>query len=51
MTALRGELPSSLTALDPAAATDKNAFAVTKAFATAHNLVTMSDLAAYSKGS
>jgi osmoprotectant transport system substrate-binding protein len=49
MTALRGVLPSSLVALEPAPATDQNGFAVTKAFATAHNLTTMSDLATYSK--
>jgi osmoprotectant transport system substrate-binding protein len=49
MAALRSELPTSLVALDPAAATDQNGFAVTKAFATAHSLTTMSDLAAYSK--
>jgi glycine betaine/choline ABC-type transport system substrate-binding protein len=48
MRALRGELPASLVALTPAPATDKNAFAVTKAFATAHNISTMSQLAAYS---
>jgi osmoprotectant transport system substrate-binding protein len=46
---LRGELPASLAALNPATATDKNAFAVTKQFATANNITTMSQLAAYSK--
>lgn len=49
MTNLRAELPSNLAALAPAAATDKNAFAVTKAFATAHNISTLSQLGAYSK--
>jgi osmoprotectant transport system substrate-binding protein len=49
MTALRGELPSNLAALNPATATDKNAFAVTQQFASAHNLTTMSSLAAYSQ--
>ena len=33
-----------LTALDPAQAVDQNAFAVTKDFATKHNLTTLSDL-------
>jgi osmoprotectant transport system substrate-binding protein len=47
--ALRGELPSNLAALNPAAATDKNAFAVLKSFATAHHITTTSQLAAYSK--
>jgi osmoprotectant transport system substrate-binding protein len=50
MTALRSKLPSSLVALEPSAATDQNAFAVTKAFATAHSLTTLSDLAKYSQG-
>jgi osmoprotectant transport system substrate-binding protein len=49
MTALRAELPSSLVALDPATATDQNAFAVTKTLADAHSLKTMSDLATYSQ--
>ncbi|MCW2857088.1 MAG: putative amino acid transporter amino acid-binding protein [Marmoricola sp.] len=38
--------PVGLTALTPAAAQDANAFAVTKAFADAHHLSTLSDLAA-----
>jgi osmoprotectant transport system substrate-binding protein len=46
---LRAELPSTLAALTPAAATDKNAFAVTKAFASAHHITTLSQLGAYSK--
>jgi glycine betaine/choline ABC-type transport system substrate-binding protein len=50
MAALTAELPSSLAVLKPAASTDKNAFAVTKTFATAHNITTLSQLAAYSKG-
>jgi osmoprotectant transport system substrate-binding protein len=49
ITALRGELPSNLAALNPAAATDKNAFAVLKSFATAHHITTTSQLATYSK--
>jgi osmoprotectant transport system substrate-binding protein len=49
MTALTAELPSNLAVLTPATATDKNAFAVTKAFATAHHITTMSQLGAYSK--
>jgi osmoprotectant transport system substrate-binding protein len=49
MTALRGELPGTLKALDPASGTDKNAFAVTKSFATAHHLTTLTQLGAYSK--
>jgi osmoprotectant transport system substrate-binding protein len=49
MTTLRGELPSSLSALNPATATDKNTFAVTKAVATANNLTTMSQLGTYSQ--
>jgi osmoprotectant transport system substrate-binding protein len=49
MTALRAELPSSLKALDPASGTDKNAFAVTKSFASAHHITTLSQLGAYSK--
>ena len=36
--------PKDLTALDPAKAEDANAFAVTKKFATANNLTTLSDL-------
>jgi osmoprotectant transport system substrate-binding protein len=47
--ALKGELPAGLAVLDPADATDKNAFAVKKTFADANNLTTLSDLAAYSK--
>jgi osmoprotectant transport system substrate-binding protein len=34
--------------LTPSSATDQNAFATTKAFATAHNLTKLSDLASYS---
>jgi osmoprotectant transport system substrate-binding protein len=49
VTALKAELPSSLAVLNPASATDKNAFAVTKAFATANNITTMSQLATYSQ--
>jgi osmoprotectant transport system substrate-binding protein len=49
ITNLKAELPSSLAVLTPSTATDTNSFAVTKAFATANNLTTMSDLAAYSK--
>ncbi|HWC36096.1 MAG TPA: ABC transporter substrate-binding protein [Mycobacteriales bacterium] len=46
---LRAELPSSLAVLNPAAATDRNAFAVKTSFATANHITTLSDLAAYSK--
>ncbi|MGN6475384.1 MAG: ABC transporter substrate-binding protein [Mycobacteriales bacterium] len=46
---LRGELPSSLAALNPAAATDRNAFAIKTSLATANHITTMSQLAAYSK--
>lgn len=49
MANLKAELPSNLAVLNPATATDTNSFAVTKAFATANHLTTMSDLAAYSK--
>jgi osmoprotectant transport system substrate-binding protein len=49
VTALKAELPSSLGVLNPAAATDKNGFAVKKSFATAHHITTMSQLGAYSK--
>lgn len=49
MQALRALLPSSLVALDPAPATDKDAFAVTQTFAQKNNLKTLSDLATYSK--
>lgn len=41
--------PVGLTALTPAAAQDANAFAVTKAFADANHLTTLSDLAALGK--
>ena len=37
-----------ITVLDPSSATDQNAFAVTKDFATKNNLTKLSDLAAYS---
>jgi osmoprotectant transport system substrate-binding protein len=47
--ALAAKLPANLVALKFAVATDQNSFAVTKAFATAHNLTTMSDLGAYSQ--
>ncbi len=46
--ALSGKLPSNLVALKAADATDENGFCVTKAFATAHSLTTLSDLGAYS---
>jgi osmoprotectant transport system substrate-binding protein len=46
---LKSELPSNLTVLQPAAATDKNAFAVTKKFSTTNHITTMSQLATYSK--
>jgi osmoprotectant transport system substrate-binding protein len=49
MANLRAELPSSLAALNPAAATDRNAFAIPTKLATANNITTLSDLAAYSK--
>jgi osmoprotectant transport system substrate-binding protein len=49
ITALQAELPSNLAVLNPAAGTDKNAFAVRKTFATAHNLTTLSQLATYSQ--
>jgi osmoprotectant transport system substrate-binding protein len=49
MVALRGELPSSLAVLNPATATDKNSFAVSKAFANAHNITSLSQLATYSQ--
>lgn len=39
----------NITPLTPSPATDQNAFAVTKQFATDHNLKTLSDLAAYSQ--
>lgn len=47
--ALRAELPASLAVLNPAAATDRNAFAVKTSFATANHITTLSELAAYSK--
>lgn len=46
---LRAELPSSLAALNPAAATDRNAFAIKTSLATANHITTLSQLAAYSK--
>jgi osmoprotectant transport system substrate-binding protein len=49
MTALRAELPESLAVLNPAAATDRNAFAVKTSFAQANHITTLSELAAYSK--
>jgi osmoprotectant transport system substrate-binding protein len=49
MTTLRSELPAGLAALNPAAATDKNTFAVKRSLASANNISTMSQLAAYSK--
>lgn len=42
--------PKNITLLEPSAAQDQNAFAVTKDFATAHGLATLSDLGTYSKG-
>jgi osmoprotectant transport system substrate-binding protein len=48
MKTLRKELPSTLAALKPATSTDKNAFAVTKKFATANHITTVSQLATYS---
>lgn len=50
MAALRAELPKNLVALQPSAATDKDAFAITKAFASAAHLSDLSQLAAYSHG-
>jgi len=41
--------PLGITPLTPSPAADQNAFAVTKDFAGAHSLTTLSDLAAYSK--
>jgi len=38
---------AGITVLDPSPATDENAFAVTKDFATKHNLTKLSDLATY----
>jgi osmoprotectant transport system substrate-binding protein len=46
---LKAELPSSLAVLNPAGATDRNAFAVQTKFATANNITTLSDLATYSQ--
>ena len=40
--------PKGITLLDPSAAQDQNAFAVTKDFASANNLTTLSDLATFS---
>jgi osmoprotectant transport system substrate-binding protein len=40
--------PLGMVILTPSAATDENAFAVTKAFATAHHLTKLSDLSTYS---
>lgn len=42
--------PKNITLLEPSAAQDQNAFAVTKAFAAAKGLKTLADLGAYSKG-
>ncbi|MBV9485978.1 MAG: ABC transporter substrate-binding protein [Frankiaceae bacterium] len=50
MTALKGELPSSLAALDAADATDKNAFAIPTQLASDNNITTMSELATYTQG-
>jgi osmoprotectant transport system substrate-binding protein len=47
--ALKAELPSNLAVLNPATATDKNSFAVTKAFSTKNNITTLSQLATYSQ--
>jgi len=46
---LRAELPSNLKALTPAAATDKNAFAIKDSLAKAQHITNLSQLAAYSK--
>jgi osmoprotectant transport system substrate-binding protein len=46
---LKAELPSSLAVLNPAGATDRNAFAVQTKFATANNITTLSELATYSQ--
>ncbi|HEX3705463.1 MAG TPA: ABC transporter substrate-binding protein [Mycobacteriales bacterium] len=46
---LKAELPSSLSVLNAAAATDRNAFAIKTSLATANNIKSLSDLAAYSK--
>jgi osmoprotectant transport system substrate-binding protein len=43
--------PQGITLLEPSQAQDQNAFAVTEEFATANNLVSLSDLGAYSQGS
>ncbi|HEX6887738.1 MAG TPA: ABC transporter substrate-binding protein [Candidatus Nanopelagicales bacterium] len=42
--------PRSITLLQPSAAQDQNAFAVTQDFAAANNLATLSDLGTYSQG-
>lgn len=42
--------PRSITLLEPSAAQDQNAFAVTREFATANSLATLTDLAAFSQG-
>ncbi|MCW2614777.1 MAG: Glycine/betaine transporter substrate-binding protein [Frankiales bacterium] len=48
VTALRALAePRGLTVLEPSEAADQNAFAVTKAFADAHDLTTLSDLEGY----
>jgi osmoprotectant transport system substrate-binding protein len=49
VTALKAELPSSLAVLDPAEATDRNAFAVKRTFAAENSVASLSDLATYSK--
>lgn len=46
---LKAELPASLAVLNPAAATDRNAFAIKTSLATANNITTLSELATYSK--
>ena len=43
--------PKGVTLLDPSAAQDQNAFAVTEDFATTNSLTTLSDLATYSSSS
>lgn len=43
--ALQGALPDSLTALEPAQATDQDSYNVTEQFATEHNLSSLEDLA------
>ncbi len=52
LTAARGLAePKSMTLLEPSPAQDQNAFAVTKDFAQANSLTTLSDLGTFSQGS